>query len=199
MIRIGSWAGQSSILWAKLFKENKCGKLICIDPWQPYISEHNIGNTSNVLRMENALRKNKVFPLFLHNTRSAKVDDFIITIRAKSADELPLFSNKSMDIIYVDGAHYHSNIIGDLRAAARLVKEDVILCGDDLEKQFDEVDLDHALENKEKDFITDPNINQGFHPGVTIAIHEFFEKRVTNYNGFWAMMKKNNEWEEVIL
>ena len=71
-----------------------------------------------------------------------------------------------------------------------LVRDGGIICGDDLEIQFDEIDLENASENKQKYFIIDSKTGFGFHPGVTLALYKYFGGKVSNFGGFWAMRKK---------
>ena len=72
-----------------------------------------------------------------------------------------------------------------------------MLCGDDLEQQADEVDTNYAPTNKERDYVKDPTTEIAFHPVVILAVHEFFDRRIPSYNGFWVVRKTITGWEGV--
>ena len=59
-----------------------------------------------------------------------------------------------------------------------------MLCGDDLEQQADEFDTNFASTNKERDYVKDPTTEIAFHPAFLLAVHEFFDRRISSYNGF---------------
>ncbi len=71
------------------------------------------------------------------------------------------------------------------------------MCGDDLELQVSEINLENAKKNIDSDFIPDPKTNNWFHPGVTLAVGEFFGE-VSVWEGFWAMRKRGASWEKVV-
>jgi len=68
--------------------------------------------------------------------------------------------------------------------------------GDDLEMQIYEVDVENAKEKKECDFILDPITNKYFHPGVSLAVAEYFEGEVSCSEGFLIIKKTNSGWGE---
>ncbi|MBV5337266.1 MAG: class I SAM-dependent methyltransferase, partial [Deltaproteobacteria bacterium] len=73
-----------------------------------------------------------------------------------SDDVLPLLSDSTFDIVYIDGAHDFKSVKSDLRNASRLVVEGGVLCGDDLEAQLSQVNPRYAEENAHLDFVCDP-------------------------------------------
>ena len=52
---------------------------------------------------------------------------------------------------------------------------------------------------KDQDVIVDPLTKKRYHPGVSLAVHRFFKRDVSVWNGFWAMRKKGKEWEKIFL
>ena len=78
-----------------------------------------------------------------------------------------------------------------------LLKEGGILCGDDLDLQRHEIDIDYAETNKEINLVIDPKTKKEFHPGVCIAVYNFFKKPVSACNGFWGMRKTINGWQTI--
>ncbi len=200
LLEVGSWAGNSALTWAEaIHKSGQEGEVVCVDPWIPYIKpEVRMANMAPIV-MEKALRNNKIFKLFLHNISTADNSKKIIPMRGTSDQVLPLLKENCFDIVFIDGAHYFSNVIRDLKNAERLVTEGGILCGDDLDLQHHEVDLAFANACKETNMAIDPKTGKEFHPGVCLAVYEFFQKPVSCYNGFWAMRKTKNGWQNTDL
>jgi predicted O-methyltransferase YrrM len=200
LLEVGSWAGNSALTWAEAIKSSgQEGEIVCVDPWIPYVKpEKNMVNMAPKI-MEKALNNNKILKLFLHNIGATDISKMVTPIRGTSDKVLPMLKESNFNIIFIDGAHYFSNVIRDFQNAEKLICEGGILCGDDLELQSHEVDIDFAEKNKELNWIREPKTGKEFHPGVTMAVHVFFKKPVSAYNGFWAMRKIKNGWETVNL
>lgn len=200
VLEIGSWAGQSAILWAaELARATSSGKVFCVDPWRSFLREEVVGDNTAVSLMDRVARRDRIFPLFWHNVKSSGFADAILPLRGFSRDILPLLQPRSFDLIFVDGSHAFSDFIADLTLAAPLVKENGIICGDDLEFQLDEVDGPFAEANREKDFVADPKTGRDYHPGVTLGVARFFGGRVACRDGFWWMKKTGDRWENADL
>ncbi len=198
VLEIGSWAGQSAILWATEIARSGCsGKVVCVDPWMPFASKEQIGVNSAISIMDNAARHDRIFPLFWHNVKSSGLAHHIIPLRGRSSDVLRLLRTMSFDLVFVDGSHTFSDFVSDLALAAPLVKESGIICGDDLELQQDQIDFPYAEKNREKDFLTDPTTGQDFHPGVCLGVGHFFKRRVSCCDGFWLLRKVGDSWGDV--
>ena len=184
ILEVGSWAGGSAITWAEAI--SKCnkrgGEVYCIDPWVNY------KNTTKL--MHEALRKNKIFDLFQHNINASGYGDMIFMFRGFSGNILPMLKNNQFDLIFVDGDHSYKAVLQDIQNAAPLLKEGGILCGDDLELQYFEIDIENAKKNKEQDFIIDTKTQNHFPPGVCLAIGEFLGKEVSAWHGFGLCVKK---------
>ena len=176
ILEIGSWAGGSSLVFAKVCKEKNMGTVVCIDSWK------NEGTYSPL--MEKAQKRNRIFRLFSHNVFYSGVNDWINIIRADTNYILPLLAPLSFDMIYVDGSHAYSQVSKDIKNSLPLLKENGVICGDDLELQYENIDIDFARQNKEKDYIQDPKTGTFFHPGVCLAVYESFGK-VEEEQGFW--------------
>lgn len=199
VLEIGSWAGDSAILWADAIKESNGGNglVVCIDPWEPYVDDCNIGINVAPLIMNNALKKGKIYNLFLHNIKATNNNDIIKPYKGYSDQLLLTLKDSFFDLAFVDGSHYYSNIINDLNRVQRTIRDGGIICGDDLELQKNEIDIENAEKNKEKDVIFDSKTKKEFHPGVSLAVAEFFGGEVSCYEGFWAMRKTNSGWDKV--
>lgn len=202
ILEIGSWAGHSATVWVKAIEELNAGKgkLVCVDPWKSYISLE-AHNTSRFMyrQMEAALKSGDIIRLFSHNLKAAGAGDMVIPIRAESKEALRYLAKGIFDIIYVDGDHSYSGALSDLQLSGGLLKDGGIICGDDLELQRHQVDKAWAEKNKELNFALDPVQETGYHPGVTLAVWDYFKAEVSSYNGFWLMRKKNGAWENIAL
>lgn len=204
ILEIGSWAGDSAILWAEGIKKFNNGKglIICIDPWKPYLEHGKKSRTSNVIvsRMEKALKSKKIYGLFHHNITTSKHDDIIKPYRGCSDELLPTLGDNQFNLIFVDGSHSYSQVIKDLKNCERLLCKGGVLCGDDLELQKHEIDVKNAERSKDKDdCILDERTNTYFHPGVTLAIGDFFGEEIPSFEGFWGMRKTTSGWQKVEL
>ncbi len=200
VLEIGSWAGQSAILWAsEMARANRPGRVYCVDPWRPFLRDEVIGDNTAVSLMDQVARRDRIFPLFWHNVKAAGFADAILPLRGFSRDILPLLQPRSFDLVFVDGSHAFSDFFADLALAAPLVKDSGFICGDDLEFQLDEVDAAFAEQHREKDFLADPRTGQDYHPGVTFGVARFFGGRVACRDGFWLMRKSGDRWENADL
>lgn len=200
ILEVGSWAGHSALLWAEAIRNGGGkGEIVCIDPWVPYFKdEKNMINVAPRI-MERALRDDKIFNLFRHNISAAGFDDMVTPMRGTSDEVLPTLRDGGFDLVFIDGAHYYSNVIRDLKNAEPLLREGGILCGDDLDLQLGEIDREFAEAKKESNMVIDPKTGREFHPGVSLAVAEFFQGRVTAWNGFWAMRRTGDGWRTVNL
>jgi tetratricopeptide (TPR) repeat protein len=109
-----------------------------------------------------------------------------------------LLGAEKFDVAFVDGNHSYSSVLKDLQNSAPLVSEQGVICGDDLELQLCQLDVEYAKENTQRDYIMDPETQTQYHPGVSLAIGEFFGE-VSAWEGFWAMRKSNGRWEKIEL
>lgn len=200
LLEVGSWAGNSVLTWADAIKSiGERGEIVCVDPWIPYVKPEKDMTNKAPLVMEKALKSNKIFQLFLHNISAADVSSMTTLIRGTSDKVLPLLREESFNVAFIDGAHYYSNVINDFKNAEKLVCVGGILCGDDLELQSHEVDIEFAEANKEIDMTLDPKTGKEYHPGVSLAVSDFFKGPVSSRKGFWAMRKTSKGWETVDL
>lgn len=200
LLELGSWAGGSAITWAEAIKRYcaKQGHIICIDPWIDYHDpSKNKDWTHNT--MKNAFKNDSIYKLFFHNIFVSKNSDMVSAIRGSSDEILPLLKDGTFDLIFIDANHAYDFIHNDIKNFAPLLKNRGILCGDDLELQYGEVDHNLITPMKNHDVIVDPLTQKKYHPGVTLAVHEFFMEDVSAWEGFWAMQKRGECWEKIFL
>jgi predicted O-methyltransferase YrrM len=200
VLEIGSWAGQSAMLWAgELRRSGRAGNVFCVDAWRPFASKEQIGLNTGVAFMDSAARRDRIFPLFWHNIKASGLSDTVVPLRGRSMEVLPVLQRNHFDLVFVDASHAYTDLMNDLRCSAPLVKQGGVICGDDLEFQADEVNRALAERERERDFILDTETGQEYHPGVTMGIDEFFGRRISCRDGFWAMRRTGDGWEDVPL
>ena len=197
MLEVGAWAGRSSIIWADVIKKNTTGFLTCVDVWEPFESTTEKG--AYLPWMQKALGNRKVFNLFLHNIAVLGLEDTIKPYKGSSERVLPTLRDNFFNMVFIDGSHQYSHVTIDIEHGARLTTEGGILCGDDLELQMQDVDETKCRKCKEEDYIEDPKTGIGYHPGVALAVYEYFKTEVSCYNGFWVMRKTKDGWLSVHL
>lgn len=201
ILEVGSWAGWSAIVWGRALQDlkQKAGSVVCVDPWTNYL-DLTANRHSPVYRtMAAATRKDAIVRLFYHNVRTSGQAGVVHPFRGSADCCLPMLRDAWFHLTFVDGDHSHAAVKRDLNNASRLVRDGGLLCGDDLELQFEELDEAMLRTESERDWTTDPKSKQGFHPGVTLAVWEFFQQRVSSWDGLWAMRKVGSAWERVEL
>ena len=199
ILEIGSWAGHSTLTWAEaLGKFERDGTILCVDPWGRYLAPADLtaGNPT-YQAMDAAVDLDLIYGLFLHNVGFADKRARVDHIRGRFADVAPYLADAQFDIVYIDGSHYYADVVQDIAAARRLVRDGGFVCGDDLEHQLADLDADHVRRNLAKDFVTDRK-GRGFHPGVTMAVAEAFGA-VADYSGFWIMRRVGGAFQKVEL
>ena len=206
ILEIGSWAGGSAITWAEAIKKFNHGNglVVCMDPWVQYL-QANLERGGVYDAMSRAIGQGKILNLFMHNIKASGHEDVVRFIRGSSDEFLSRLAKNQFDLVFIDGAHTYDQVLKDLINSAPLLRDEGILCGDDLELQAPMVDMEFQRRNLEFDFICDPKTNKWYHPGVTLAVAEYFGAGgVSVWEGFWTMRKreigqKQISWEKVIV
>jgi SAM-dependent methyltransferase len=201
IVEIGSWAGASAITWADALKRFNRGRgiVLCIDPWEDYFDPSAVaggGDRRQYDRMASALTEGRIFPLFRHNVRATGHDDIILPVRAPSETVLPLLSEGSVDLVYVDGSHAYHRVALDLALGSRVLRRGGILCGDDLELQVEQVGRERVRGQIQFDYAKDEETGALYHPGVTLAVGEAFGT-LSAPDGFWAIRKGPEGWVRI--
>ena len=201
ILEVGSWAGWSAIVWGKALQDlkQKAGSVVCVDPWTNYRDLTVDSGLPAYRAMAAATKRDAIVRLFYHNVRASGLAGVVHPFRGSADCCLPMLRDAWFHLAFIDGDHVHAAVKRDLDNAGRLLRDGGLLCGDDLEFQFGEVDEATLRAEAERDWTTDPKSNQGYHPGVTLAVWEFFHKRVSSWDGLWAMRKVGSAWEPVDL
>lgn len=198
ILEIGSWAGGSALLWSRVlsqFPEIE-SQIICVDPWEPYDLHAQAGTYASYIahQMRQGFKNNRIYWLFLHNTRSVSNR---VYYRGTSKKILPLIVSRTLDLIYLDGSHTQDDVGSDLRNSDRLLKDRGILCGDDLEKQHADLDLEALQQHATQDYVKDSRTGKFYHPGVTLGVFNFFGRSISKRLGFWAVQKRGDRYVDV--
>jgi predicted O-methyltransferase YrrM len=199
ILEVGSWAGASTVAWAKALEaEGRAGKIVCVDHWNKYLDT--TVNTAPVYhQMTAAVDNDAIYRLFRHNIRTSGVRELIIEMRGNSREILPRLAPQSFQVVYIDGSHAYDDVLSDIHHAMRLVCVNGIVCGDDLELNFDDCDasfLERACDER-LDYGRDPRTGGFYHPGVTRAIAEVFSGDVTVQQGLWSVQNTGSTWRRL--
>ncbi|KQO79777.1 class I SAM-dependent methyltransferase [Rhizobium sp. Leaf262] len=200
ILELGAWAGASTITWAQaLRKSGVTGQVHCVDIWSPYF-DLEANDSSLYAAMNEVAETGEIFRIFESNLRAAGVSDIVGWTRGTTKDVLPTIADQSYDIVFVDASHIYKEVLFDIREAKRIVADGGIICGDDLELFIDQVDVDamNGFIERGIDFKLDPGTKTPYHPGVTRAIAETFDK-VSMLEGFWAIQRHGEGWALVDL
>ena len=192
ILEIGSYMGISVLTWAHAVDAlyGGPGTITCVDPW----GDHGVEEYAEDIQA--ALNSDIAYQVFLHNIATAPECVEIDHIRGTSSEILPTLEAASFDIAYIDGCHYFEDVRHDIQAADRILRHGGIMCGDDLELQASECDMTAAAANRETGYMADPVSAVEYHPGVTLAVDDFFGA-VSAYAGFWCMRKTQAGYEKV--
>ena len=200
ILEIGSWYGASALSWVQgLIEHNESkGSITCVDAWKSFFDTA-LHQNQVYIEMEKALVSDVAYNIFLHNISTIPETINAQHFRAASDRALPLLCSEKFDVVFIDADHTYEPVKLDITNSLRLVREGGIICGDDLNLQYHQVDNVTLMKSKELDFIKDPTMNRNYHPGVTLAVYEIFGGEVSSWGGFWAMQKKQDQWVKIDL
>ncbi len=200
ILEVGSWAGGSAVTWARaLQRRGLPGRVYCVDHWKQRF-DLAVNRLPVYSEMARAVDANVIEALFRHNVSAAGVADRIVVLRGAARDVLPALAPASFDLVFIDGSHLHRDVVEDLGNATALVRAGGILCGDDLELQIAECDVESLREHirLDIDYARDPASGISYHPGVTAGVADVIGSVVT-WKGFWAMQRRKSGWIAPIL
>lgn len=120
-VEVGAWKGQSAVFMAvEIANSGKKIRFDCVDLWLSRgPNDSDDGKPDKFASYEE----------FLTNIES--VAEFINPIRLPSTEAAKLYSDSSLDFVFIDAAHDYENVRADLRAWRPKVKAGGILAGDD--------------------------------------------------------------------
>lgn len=199
-LEIGAYAGASSILFANALCDSgtKNPLVFSCDPWDSYLDvEQNRCVQYRIMNYN--LSNGNVLRLFVRNVRAAGVSKLCRQFRGFSHEILPMVKDTQFDFVYIDGDHAPKAVLNDLEQSARLLAPGGYLSGDDLELQIEALDTEFVKIHADSDIALDPKSGRVFHPGVSIAVHEFFGRTISNFDGFWVVRWNGESFEDVTL
>jgi predicted O-methyltransferase YrrM len=115
MIEIGSYVGESTLMFAKNFKE-----VVSVDP---YINDYDLSDDAC-----HYAPFDKVYAEFLKNTLSIPN---IKSIRDTSENTFPILNQQQWDMVYIDGLHTVDGVYYDITHYKSIVKPGGFVCGHD--------------------------------------------------------------------
>jgi|LakMenE18May11ns_1017448.scaffolds.fasta_scaffold9922507_4 predicted O-methyltransferase YrrM len=124
IIEIGSYKGQSTVYMAvEIANSNKKIDFYAIDTWE--------GSTENIDRLSPYFNQNinDLYTTYLKNIE--KVKKYICNIKSKSVEAAKLFSDESIDIVFIDACHEYKSVCEDILTWLPKVKRGGLLAGHD--------------------------------------------------------------------
>lgn len=97
------------------------GRVYCVDPFDRDIS---------ALQKDPSISGDH-FALVAENIAALRLDPVAHLVRRRSLDAAPLFRDRSLCLVYVDGMHDEQSVREDLAAWGPKVRPGGIICGDD--------------------------------------------------------------------
>jgi predicted O-methyltransferase YrrM len=192
ILEVGSWAGNSLIAWAYAAPD---ARLTAVDAWEPYLPSGSTWPHYDV--MSEAARSGDIEVLFWHNMKAAGIADLVTAWKGDSREQLPKL-HPGFDIAFVDGDHRYGVVREDINACMGLVRVGGILCGDDLDRQLGDVDLDEHKEIMAIDEeVATTRSGLCYHHGVVQAVHDYFGRVTCFETRLWAVRKTATGWENV--
>jgi len=199
LLEVGAWMGSSAITFAEAIARfvPAGGAILCIDQWMRYASAADLSDGRPAHRaFDDALADELPYEIFRHNVSTLPIA--VHHMRGPSAVLLGYLAPASFDVVFIDGSHYFADVDRDLELALPLVRDGGYLCGDDLELQAAEIDLDAARASADRDVITDARTGKRYHPGVSLAVGNRLGE-VSSYDGFWVMQRSGGRFQPVDL
>lgn len=111
MVELGSFAGVSSELFAI-----HCKQLYCIDPWLPYWEINDQNKISDAELKFNAMSLNY---------------DNIIKYKMRSEEACNLFTDNTVDLVYIDSDHSSENVEREIKLWINKIKVNGFIAGHD--------------------------------------------------------------------
>ena len=115
MIEIGSYVGESTLMFANNFKE-----VISVDP---YVNDYDLSDMAC-----SYAPFDKVYQEFLRNTLPIQN---IKSIRDTSQNALSLLREQQWDLVYIDGIHTLEGVWFDIDNYKNIIKSGGFICGHD--------------------------------------------------------------------
>lgn len=179
-VEVGTFKAEFS----KFILENWNGTLYMVDVWRPLGEEY----------LDSSNHKNYQNEIYSHAMNNlVGLEDRGIMIRASSEKASQIFSDESLDFVYIDANHAYDFVVNDIEYWYSKVKKGGYLWGHDYIK-MDWYNDPNFLSNKKDKHIYSKNFYHGVF-GVNPAVDEFcsknnYEPVITNeFFGTWLIQK----------
>lgn len=121
-VEIGAWKGRSAAyMGVEIAKSGKDITFYAVDHW--------LGSDEPLHVSDDDVRAGRLYEVFLANI--APVEKFIRPVRSSSVDAAETFTDKSVDMILLDGDHTYEGVAADIAAWLPKMKANAIFAGDD--------------------------------------------------------------------
>jgi hypothetical protein len=154
-VEIGIWKGQS-VCYAgvEIHKRGKNIRIDAVDTWEGSPQEHQLMNDPSVVG-------GTLYDEFIRNIEPIK--HIVNPVRMDSILAAATYVDKSLDFVFIDGAHNYESVKADIQAWLPKVKIGGFIGG-------------HDYGNNEPEDVN----------GVKKAVDEKFDKDITVYNHGWG-------------
>jgi predicted O-methyltransferase YrrM len=115
IIEIGSYVGESTMIFADRFKE-----VISVDP---YINDYDLNDAAC-----HHAPFDKVYEQFIRNTLSVPN---IKSIKETSQNAFFILKDQQWDMVYIDGLHTYEGVLYDIEHYKTIIKPGGFICGHD--------------------------------------------------------------------
>ena len=194
VLEVGSWAGGSLIAWANATGPDSI--LTAVDAWEPYLPPES--KWPHYEAMSAAAGSGDIITLFCHNVAAAGIDPSRLVIRRGDSRGILPTLDPGFDIAFIDGDHRYRIVRQDILDCMRLVRIGGILCGDDLDQQLSELNVDEHNEIMGIDEeVATTRSGLCYHHGVVQAVHDFFGPVLCLEKRLWVVRKTADGWENV--
>jgi predicted O-methyltransferase YrrM len=156
IFELGAFLGDSTITMAKHLKKNKLDcTIITIDTWLGS-QEHWIQNKCNLLHLYDNFEygTSSLYNKFIANVIHENVEEYIIPMPATTDTAFDVLFNLGIkaDMIYMDADHRESVVYNDLVNYSKLLNNDGIIFGHDINWQGVEKAVIHYCEENKKNY-----------------------------------------------
>ncbi len=176
ILEVGSWKGHSTSILGKVAKQYK-GKVFAVDHWR---GNKGTWNTEMINTQD-------IYSIFKHNMEVLGLQNTVEAVRMESHKASNLFSNSSLELIFLDGDHTYKGFKQDVNDWIPKLKSNGIICGHDCEGYFSEYSLIRKIW-----IVTHLNTDYRFcHPGIVFALYRKFDKNFRRYDNssIWSREK----------
>ena len=150
-VEVGSWKGKSSAFMAvEIANSGKNIKFDCVDTWKG--SEEHVEDPF--------VKSDTLYQLFLNNMKP--LERYYTPIRKTSEEASTLYSNNSLDFVFIDADHSYEQVQKDIKAWEPKIKNGGIIAGHDYNSW----------------------------PSVTQAVNDYYKNTVKEFEGLcWFVQK----------